>query len=314
LNPIQGGTLTIDLVHEGRVYGGVRFALQVYPRGPHETIAPHLLRWIDRLAARASLAWIGGKRLSPSGGALYAPASEKLATLRRRLDAKQAAKHPDEHFVLRDEDDEHVLPRHRLEYHGPSFPHGASLELWLPSAPDVVEVLEWLVDLPFFTGHGSSALVWEGVPAPIAHAAAVRAALHRHPGLDLSMRSLGSQLRGRVRAAQWFTLLAPEHLEHLTALHPTGWKAALPTGITAHAVSDRGVAMFAGETPRLGDASRGDHVEELRALARFLWPLAMVQSYGFDTYLDDRGSEASIRWVLRHVLPPPLFGSTVEGS
>ncbi len=94
----------------------------------------------------------------------------------------------------------------------------------------------------------------------------------RHPGFDMqdfdhAAYRMGDQIWG----AQWMTLLGPDALARVCGLEAL--RAAVPD-FTIEETS-HGVLVRSPMPPRGGDTNRGDGVEELRPLARFLEPVTM---------------------------------------
>lgn len=297
---------------DGRVFLEERVALVFFFARPHTEIAAGVRRALDWFVARSEpLAWIGGKGVRAGHQALYAELTpRKLAAVRKRLDAPRE---DDEHIVLRDQADESALPRHRFHYHADaaslapgSFRYPcAGLELWLPaegfldgSANDRAEaLLELAGALPFTSGYASLAIGCEGYPSPDEHTRFVREAARRHPGLDRPCtETVRMFIRERVRGAYWLTFLSPEVLARVPTL-----TAAPPPGVTVHDLGEGRVALRAGPRPELGDLDAADCLPALRALAAALWPVQLVQTYGFSGGLTPADEH---RWQLRHHLPP----------
>lgn len=133
---------------------------------------------------------------------------------------------------------------------------------------------EFILDLAdsvsFDSGYAGAALHWS-VDAELTFLEKdVKPLAFRHPGFDLqsfgmAVYNLGDDIWG----AQWMTLLGPKLLQRV------GGKHAVISAVPDFSVQEtsNGVVIRSPLPPRGGDTNRGDGVEELRALAKFLEPV-----------------------------------------
>jgi hypothetical protein len=179
------------------------------------------------------------------------------------------------------------------------------IELRFPSREANADVVEGLVAflrqvaerLPYDSGYASLALTMGADSQQSAFAQTVRKWAFRHPGFDVASNdatrhALGTKLRGPY----WLTFVGPTAVAALGGAASLGKK--LPKDVAVQKVGD-GLMLRASQLPEVGDVNRLDNLPTLRAMAKVLKPVTLLDDNFLDLNFVDEESRA--RWERRHL-------------
>jgi Protein of unknown function (DUF3396) len=167
-----------------------------------------------------------------------------------------------------------TLPTEYLEQHGPGRVRELALEMASP--------------LRFSTGHAGLALAFLGSRSRLLPG--IRDELFRHPGLDVHLGGLRTDIGTRVDGVHWLNFLGQPVLGELEGA--TGLRARLHSpGTTVQEMEGERALVTLGQWPEAGDLAQGRDLPAHRELARVLesWldPFLTVHAYSWRGYTEE---------------------------